>query len=224
MAPCDSPPKTRATSRPTYRIDARLSRMHGGPVVGIDEAGRGPLAGPVVAAAVLLDPERIPRGLNDSKLLDPDERARLFVLIIRRAKIGIGVGHVARIDRDNILQASLWAMACAYASLGAEARVAIVDGNIRPKGIPCTVQTLVGGDGKSASVAAASIVAKVVRDRVMTRLAPRFPDYCWERNKGYGTPEHLAAIAQIGVTQYHRRSFAPVALAMGGDVVAALVA
>jgi ribonuclease HII len=213
MTPSDSLSLPRSI-RPSYRIDAWLSRRHAGPVVGIDEAGRGPLAGPVVAACVMLDPDRVPKGLNDSKLLDAETREALFRIIARRARVGVGVAHVARIDRDNILQASLWAMGCAYAALGAQAAIAIVDGNIGPKSVACPVETLVGGDGKSASVAAASIVAKVVRDRMMIRLGQRFPDYGWERNKGYGTAEHLAALASVGVTPHHRRSFAPVARAL----------
>lgn len=204
---------------PTFRLEARLMRLHGGPVVGLDEAGRGPWAGPVVAAAVIIDQKRVPAGLTDSKLLTAEEREALFEKLRRRAhkgqaRIGVGVGHVTRIDRDNILQASLWAMCAAYQALGISAAAAIVDGNIRPRALPCPCTPLVGGDSKSVSVAAASIIAKVVRDRLMTRLALRVPGYGWERNKGYGTPEHAAAIAALGVNRYHRRSFSPISQAL----------
>jgi ribonuclease HII len=179
-------------------------------VCGIDEAGRGPWAGPVVAAAVILDPRRIPAGLDDSKKLTEQRREALFDPIMATSRAGIGIAEVDRIDRDNILAATLWAMGEALAQLGGSVSLALVDGNRAP-GLPCLVRTIVSGDGRSLSIAAASIIAKVTRDRLMTGLDRDFPLYGFARHKGYGTAAHQAALAAHGPCPHHRRSFAPIA-------------
>jgi ribonuclease HII len=199
----------RRADGPTLTAEAALIARHGGPVAGIDEAGRGPWAGPVVAAAVILDPDRIPSGLNDSKLLSPRLREALYDEISATARVAVGIAEVPRIDAENILQATLWAMRAALRDLGEAPAAALVDGNRCPD-LPCPARVLVGGDGLSVSVAAASIVAKVTRDRLMIALADECPGYGWERNKGYGTREHGEALQRLGVTRHHRRSFAPV--------------
>lgn len=181
------------------------------PVAGIDEAGRGPWAGPVVAAAVVLHAGRIPKGIDDSKKLNAAARERLFEDIMNRAEVGVGIADVARVDRENILRATLWAMAQAVAALPGAPRAALVDGTIAPD-LPCPVETIIEGDGRSFSIAAASIIAKVTRDRMMIALAREHPGYGWERNKGYGVAEHRAGIARLGLTPHHRRSFRPIAL------------
>lgn len=179
------------------------------PVAGVDEAGRGPWAGPVVAAAVILDPERIPAGLNDSKKLSAARREALFTSLQTHAQSGVGLASVEEIDSLNILRASLLAMARAVEALPRAPRWALVDGTHMPA-LNCTGETLVKGDGRSLSIAAASIIAKVTRDRMMRDLAAQFPVYGWERNKGYGTAVHAAALKIHGVTQHHRRSFKPI--------------
>ena len=193
--------------------DLSIEQDVGGVVAGIDEVGRGPLAGPVVAAAVILDvaklPPRILTKLNDSKALSPKLRQELQALLTDCALIGLGRAEVAEIDRINILNATMLAMARAYDDLGRQADWALVDGN-RPPQLPCKVRTVVKGDSKSLSIAAASVVAKVARDREMAKLADLFPGYGWQNNAGYGTAEHLAALTRLGVTPHHRRSFAPV--------------
>lgn len=183
-------------------------------VAGIDEAGRGPWAGPVVAAAVMLDPDTIPNGLNDSKKLTAQAREDLFDQIEARARVGVGIADVERIDRDNILAATLWAMRAALDDLSQAPGYALIDGNRMPD-LPCPAETVVKGDGRCLSIAAASIIAKTTRDRIMCALADEFPGYGWERNMGYGTAEHSAAIDRLGVTPHHRRSFRPVRLALG---------
>jgi ribonuclease HII len=198
----------------TFELEASEIRLGGGPIAGVDEAGRGPWAGPVVAAAVVLDPNRIPAGIADSKTLDASERALLFDRIAAVADVGIGIAGVDRIDRDNILNATLWAMSEAISRLGRKPLLALVDGNKAPRA-PCKVRTIVKGDAICLSIAAASIVAKVTRDRVMIELAERYPGYGFERHKGYGTPEHQTAINRHGITDLHRRSFKPVQLALG---------
>lgn len=199
---------------PDFSLEANCT----GPVCGIDEVGRGPLAGPVVVAAVILDRRRLPRalrlGLDDSKKLSPEERAEYAALLRRCAVIGLGAASAAEIDRRNILRATLLAMARAVAALGFVPGTALVDGNVAPD-LPCPVRTVVGGDGLSLSIAAASVVAKVTRDRLMRRLALRYAGYGWERNAGYGTREHRAALVALGPTPHHRRSFAPCQLALG---------
>jgi ribonuclease HII len=186
-----------------------MAGLHGDAIAGIDEAGRGPWAGPVVAAAVILDPNRIPVGHNDSKQLSEPVRERLFAEILNSAQLAVGIADVARIDHDNILQATLWAMATALRSLPTRPAAALIDGNRLPV-LPCPAEAVIKGDALSLSIAAASIVAKVTRDRMMRQLSGDFPGYGWERNKGYGTQEHRRAIAEIGVTPHHRRSFAPI--------------
>ncbi len=183
------------------------------PVCGVDEAGRGPWAGPVVAAAVILRPDDIPPGLADSKTLSRARREALFHSLTDVAVIGVGRAAVGEIDRLNILGATMLAMARAVAALALAPRHALVDGNRAPD-LPanrnCSVECLVKGDARCLSIAAASIVAKVTRDREMTALARRFPGFGWERNAGYGTAEHQAALARLGPNEMHRRSFAPI--------------
>lgn len=176
---------------------------------GIDEAGRGPWAGPVVAAAVILDLKNVPKGIDDSKRLTPAERGELFIAIRRSAAVGIGIAGVGRIDRDNILAASLWAMTEAVRLLPIRPALALIDGNRAPS-LECETRTIVAGDQQSLSIAAASIVAKVVRDRIMTALNHQFPGYNFARHKGYGTVAHQKALARLGPSAQHRRSFAPI--------------
>lgn len=180
------------------------------PVAGIDEAGRGPLAGPVVAAAVIFDADRLPRKLaraiDDSKKLPAETRERLFEAIRPYAEIGVGQASVEEIDRYNILKATFLAMYRALAALPRSPAIALIDGNQAPK-LGCEVRTIVGGDGLSLSIAAASIVAKVTRDRLMTTLDATYPGYGWITNKGYGTVEHRTALLHLGPCPLHRRSF-----------------
>ena len=179
-------------------------------VAGVDEAGRGPLAGPVVAGAVVLKLGQIPIGLDDSKKLGMRARERLFDEIMEIAEVGVGIASVAEIDELNILYASHLAMERAVADLAVVADHALIDGNMVPKGLSCPATALVKGDGRSLSIAAASIIAKVTRDRIMVDLAQQFPGYGWERNAGYPTKAHREALSDLGVTPYHRRSFKPV--------------
>jgi ribonuclease HII len=199
---------------PSFDLEAELMDTYRGPVAGIDEAGRGPWAGPVVVAAVILNPDRIPEGLNDSKLLTPEIREDRYAEIMATAIVSVVIGPVRQIDRINILQASLWGMRAAYRRLRVPAGSALIDGNIVPKQFPCKARAVVGGDGLSLSVAAASIVAKVTRDRLMVKLSRRYRRYAWDSNKGYGTPEHAAAIKKHGVCTHHRRSFSPIERAL----------
>ena len=186
----------------------------GGRVAGIDEAGRGPWAGPVVAAAVVLNQSKMPDelrfGIKDSKVISSAKRERLFSLLRLYAEIGVGRAEVTEIDETNILSATFMAMERALQSLSISVDIALVDGNQTPN-LPCKVETLVKGDSLSLSIAAASIVAKVHRDREMAMLAKTFPGYGWEKNAGYGTKEHREALARIGVTPHHRKTFSPVA-------------
>jgi ribonuclease HII len=200
--------------KPTFELEAAELQLHGGPIAGVDEAGRGPLAGPVVAAAVILDPDRIPDGINDSKVLDEDDREVLYGRIRSTSIIGVGIADVDRIDRDNILGATMWAMAQAIAQLPVTPKLAVIDGNRAPT-LNCPSRTIVKGDARCLSIAAASIIAKVTRDRLMIKLARDIPGYGFERHKGYGTAEHQAAIKRLGVTVHHRRSFRTVQLALG---------
>ncbi|TAN59249.1 MAG: ribonuclease HII [Rhodospirillales bacterium] len=201
--------------------DFSLELAAGGRVAGIDEAGRGPWAGPVVAGAVILDAARIPpdiaASLDDSKKLSAARREALFAPLMNGgwAKVGIGMASPGEIDDLNILKATYLAMRRALDALGEIPSLALVDGNRAPP-LPCKVQTVVKGDGISLSIAAASIAAKVTRDRLMADLAKRYPGYGWETNAGYGTALHQAALARLGVTPEHRRSFAPVAALVGG--------
>jgi ribonuclease HII len=198
----------------TFEVERFELAVHGGPVAGVDESGRGPLAGPVVAAAVVLDPEAIPEGIADCKAIDAKVRRSVYQTIIATAQVGIGVAGVDRIDADNILNASLWAMAQAVASLGRQPKLVLIDGNKVPL-LECAARAIVQGDAKCLSIAAASIIAKVTRDAMMAELARDYPHYGFDRHKGYGTREHHEAIARHGVTPHHRRSFRPVQLALG---------
>jgi ribonuclease HII len=193
-----------------YRYEARAWRTGVSLIAGVDEAGRGPLAGPVVAAAVVIAPDRRIRGLADSKLLLPAEREVRFHLIHTHAlAVGVGVVDHETIDRINILQATRQAMAEALARLAIVPELIITDFVALPA-LPCPQQNLVAGDRRCASVAAASIVAKVTRDRIMLEADREFPVYGFARHKGYATPEHLAALDRYGPCPIHRRSFAGV--------------
>jgi ribonuclease HII len=195
---------------PHYIYESRILKTLDGPVCGVDEAGRGPLAGPVVAAAVILRKGHIPKGLNDSKQLSEEDRESLYPQILEMAlAVGVGEASVGEIDLVNIRQATHLAMARAVRALGVPAAFALVDGN-DPPALPCRCDTLVGGDGRSLSIAAASIVAKVTRDRMMVALHDEHPGYNWRNNKGYGTAEHYHGLKAHGVTEHHRRSFAPI--------------
>ncbi|CAH1655505.1 Ribonuclease HII [Hyphomicrobiales bacterium] len=193
---------------PTYDRELRLKARGLWPVAGVDEVGRGPLAGPVVVAAVILDPDRIPNGLADSKILDAAERERLHDIIVTTSHVGIASVSASGIDVMNIRQATLSAMSRALAALPVAPMVALVDGIDRPPA-PCDVEAVVKGDANVVSIAAAAIVAKVTRDRMMKRLCSRYPAYGFSRHKGYGTAEHRAAIAAHGPCPFHRMSFAP---------------
>ena len=195
--------------RPTFRRERSALKRGVWPVAGCDEAGRGPLAGPVVAAAVILDPARVPRRLDDSKKLDRPTREKLYDKICATAAVAVAFAPPARIDRDNILRASLWALARAVAALPVRPRLVFVDGRDRIE-VACDCEAVISGDALIASIAAASIVAKVTRDRLMAQLALAHPGYGFERNMGYCVPEHLAALERLGPTIHHRRSFAPV--------------
>lgn len=177
-------------------------------VAGIDEVGRGPLCGPVTAAAVILDPGHVPPGLRDSKQLTAARREALAEQILQTASVAVAHATVEEIDQLNILQASLLAMERAAAILLADHH--LIDGNKIPKALHGRAECIIKGDARSLSIAAASIVAKVTRDRIMVDLAQQHPGYGWDRNAGYPTPEHLEALQKLGVTPAHRRSFAPV--------------
>jgi ribonuclease HII len=179
-------------------------------VAGVDEVGRGPLAGPVVAAAVVLDPDNIPDGLNDSKQVTAKRRDALFDQLMAVADVCIAEATVAEIDEHNILRASHIAMMWAIAGLSAPADFVLIDGNQTPRGLITPSQTIVKGDTRSQSIAAASIVAKVWRDRLMVDLAQQHPGYGWDTNAGYPTAVHKKALLTLGVTPHHRRSFKPV--------------
>ena len=180
------------------------------PVAGVDEAGRGPLAGPVVAAAVILDTARTPPGLNDSKKLTARARRALESAIRACALVGVGVASVAEIDSLNILRASHLAMQRAIAALPQSPALVLIDGNLIPRGLTIPARAIVGGDACCLSIAAASIVAKIWRDRIMVDLAQQHPGYGWDRNAGYPTKSHTFAIQSLGVTPHHRRSFRPI--------------
>ncbi len=181
-------------------------------VCGIDEAGRGPLCGPVVAACVFIPHEArtLPfwRDVNDSKKLSAIKRDKLFKLITAHSYFGIGEASASEIDKINILQATLLAMSRAYHALQYSCHIALIDGNKAPS-LPCETQTIIKGDSKSISIACASIIAKVTRDRTMAKLDQLYPAYGWVQNAGYGTQAHLDALARFGPTPHHRQSFAP---------------
>lgn len=200
----------------TFDIEREHAGAACGRVAGVDEAGRGPWAGPVVAAAVFLRDGAVPDGLNDSKLLSAKARERLYRDIRETAVVGVGIISVEDIDRLNILQATFAAMRQAVEALGAAPDTVLIDGNACPP-LGCRAVPVVGGDRLCPSIAAASIIAKVTRDHLMAELAESFPGYGWHSNKGYGTRQHAEAIAQLGVTPHHRRSFAPVRLALSSN-------
>lgn len=202
----------RVVQGPDYSHEARCR----GVVAGVDEAGRGPLAGPVVAAAVVLDPACIPEGLNDSKKLSHARREALFDIIMGCAHIGIGEASPEEIDRINILQASLLAMRRAVDALGLVPDEAWVDGNRCPP-LNCATRAIVGGDRLHPVISAASILAKTERDAEMRRLHLLYPDYRLDRHKGYPTAEHLSLLERHGPAAIHRRSFAPVRRRLEGE-------
>ncbi len=193
---------------PDFRFESDAHARGAIRVVGVDEVGRGPLAGPVNACAVRLDPARIPAGLADSKTLNAARREALAAQILAVAEVAVAHASVQEIDTLNILRASHLAMERAVAALGADH--ALIDGNLIPRGLTCPATAIVKGDALCLSIAAASIVAKVTRDRIMVDLAQQHPGYGWEANAGYATKTHLAALLKLGLTPWHRRSFQPV--------------
>jgi ribonuclease HII len=197
---------------PNFRVERNLLKRGIWPVAGIDEAGRGPLAGPVAAAAVVLDPRKLPRGLNDSKRLTPNERERLYEEIMLNAiAVAVAFASAAEIDRVNIRQATFSAMRRALFALSVAPRHVLIDGNDLPPGLCLPADTIVKGDAASSSIAAASIIAKVIRDRLMRRLCGVYPAYRFSEHFGYATKAHLAAIAAHGPCPFHRLSFRPFA-------------
>lgn len=200
---------------PSIRTERALAGQEVRLVAGVDEAGRGPWAGPVVAAAVIFPDRKPPKGLHDSKLLSAERREELYLTIRAAGVVGIGIVSVEDIDRVNILQATFIAMQIAVAALSNVPEVVLVDGNrcpaLGPRAVP-----VIEGDRLCPSIAAASIIAKVTRDRLMCDLADDFPGYHWHNNKGYGTPAHAEAITLLGVTCHHRQSFAPIRAALSG--------
>ena len=197
---------------PSPDFHAELAAMATGfaRVAGVDEAGRGPLAGPVTAAAVVLDPADIPAGLNDSKRLTAHRREALYAEIMAKAEVSVAHASVAEIDELNILRAAHLAMERAVAGLGSPPDHVLIDGNMIPAGLSVPAAAIIGGDGRSLSIAAASIVAKTCRDRIMVDLAQQYPGYGWEKNAGYPSKSHKSALQNLGVTPHHRRSFRPV--------------
>lgn len=196
---------------PCFAIEDRLVESCGcRRVAGCDEAGRGPLAGPLVAACVVLDRRAVPAGLDDSKKLTPGRRLRLYGAIVASAEIGIGIAEVEEIDALNVLRANDLAMHRAVAAVPVRLSGVAIDGNRVPPGLRCVAEAVVGGDGLALGIAAASIVAKVTRDRMMGRLAADFPDYGWRTNFGYATAAHRDALRRIGISIHHRRSFRPI--------------
>jgi len=192
-------------SRPDLSLEAQCL----GVVAGVDEAGRGPWAGPVVAAAVVLNRNNVPEGIHDSKQIAKVQHEALYHSITQSADWGVGIASVEEIDRLNILGATKLAMQRAVAALRQKPDMVLVDGNRLPV-LPCKAQAIVKGDSRSLSIAAASIIAKVTRDRMMRELAREFPHYGWERNAGYGTAKHQEGLVKYGVTIHHRRSFRPI--------------
>ncbi|MCG6857020.1 MAG: ribonuclease HII [Salaquimonas sp.] len=207
-----SPPKasSQKEGKPGFAEERRFYRRGATLVAGVDEAGRGPLAGPVVAAAVILDRKRIPDGIDDSKKLTRQRREEIFAEIVAKAQIAWAAQGAAAIDRVNIRQATLFAMTSAVRSLTQQADMVLIDGRDVPEGIGEQGRALIGGDGISLSIAAASIIAKVVRDRLMARACASFPGYGFSSHAGYGTAEHLDALKRLGPCPLHRRSFGPV--------------
>ena len=197
-------------SEPDYTFEIRAQQNGFARIAGVDEVGRGPLAGPVVAAAVILDPANIPEGLNDSKKLTAKRRETLFLQIMDSAIVSIAQATVEEIDTHNILRASHIAMVRAIDGLSQTPDHVLIDGNMIPRGLMISNETIVKGDSRSQSIAAASIVAKLWRDRHMVDLAQQFPHNAWEKNMGYGTAQHFKGLGTHGVTPHHRRSFKPI--------------
>ena len=198
-------------SGPDFSLEKAAIKRFGGPVAGVDEVGRGPLAGPVVTAAVILDPDAIPAGLNDSKKLSEKKRNALFDQICQSAHVSIASASPDQIDAMNIRGATLWAMVRALSGLSLSPAYALFDGRDVAPGAPCPGEAVIKGDGRSLSIAAASIVAKVARDRMMMRIGRHFPGYGFETHMGYGTKAHLEGLDRLGVCLHHRRSFKPIA-------------
>ena len=190
---------------PSYKFD----QVYKTPIVGVDEVGRGPLAGPVISAAIVLNKEKIPEGINDSKKLSKKKREVINEELISQHKFAIGIASVEEIDKINILQASLLAMKRAVLNLNIKPQTILVDGNKLPD-LEYNMYPIIKGDSKSISIAAASIIAKVYRDKLMQDLSLQYPGYYWEKNSGYGTKQHLLALDNLGVTPIHRKSFAPI--------------
>lgn len=195
---------------PDFSFETALIAQGKSRIAGVDEVGRGPLAGPVTAAAVVLDPARLPEGLNDSKVLTARRREALLEAILDSADVSVAHASVAEIDSLNILRASHLAMERAVAGLSQPPDHVLVDGNLIPRGLAIPAQAIVKGDARSLSIAAASIVAKITRDAIMWDLAQQFPGYGWETNAGYPSKSHRSALQDLGVTPHHRRSFKPV--------------
>ncbi len=183
-------------------------------IAGIDEAGRGPWAGPVVSAAVILNEKNIPDGLNDSKKLSEKKRLSLFSSIYNFHSVGVGISSIEEIDTMNVLQATFLSMSRAVNDLNPQPEHVLVDGNLDP-GLDFKTDCIVKGDSKSLSIAAASIIAKVTRDNLMIELDGEYPYYCWKKNKGYGTSEHRKALEMYGPCKYHRKSFSPINKMLG---------
>ncbi len=195
---------------PDFTFETAAAATGARRIVGVDEVGRGPICGPVTAAAVWLDPAHIPEGLADSKVLTLAKREKLAAALYACADVSVAHASVDEIETLNILRASHLAMIRAIAGLSLPADFALIDGNMIPRDMPCPAQAVVKGDARSLSIAAASIVAKVARDRLMVDLAQQYPGYGWDRNAGYPTKEHLSALLNLGVTAVHRRGFKPV--------------
>ena len=196
--------------KPNFELEQAALSRGAFRIAGVDEVGRGPLCGPVTAAAVILNPDDIPEGLNDSKKMTAKKRDALYDEILAKADCCIAHATVQEIDEINILRASHLAMTRAIAGLTKAPDHILIDGNMIPKGLTTSAEAVVKGDGRSLSIAAASIIAKVARDRIMGDLAIDFPGYGWEKNAGYGTKQHLEALRALGVTPHHRRSFKPI--------------
>lgn len=190
---------------PSYKFDQEYET----PIIGVDEVGRGPLAGPVISAAIILNKEKIPEGINDSKKLSKKKREVINEELISQHSFAIGIASVEEIDKINILQASLLAMKRAVLNLNIKPQTILVDGNKLPD-LEYNMYSIIKGDSKSISIAAASIIAKVYRDKLMQDLSLQYPGYYWEKNSGYGTKQHLLALNSLGVTPIHRKSFAPI--------------
>jgi ribonuclease HII len=206
--------------RPDLTLEGALARVDPGclPICGIDEAGRGPWAGPICAAAAILARDDVPDGIDDSKRLTPARREAVFAALMARAEIGVGLAEVAEIDAFGIVRANDLAMARALAALPRRPSHVLIDGNRVPPGFAAPATAVVRGDARSLSIAAASIIAKVTRDRIMTALAAAHPGYGWETNMGYGVPAHRGGLNRWGVTPHHRRSFAPIRKMLGEEI------